>query len=139
MPHFRRFTRTCISAILTMLLTEIGGMHISLDLRKTDENGISIIVTMLSAPISWAISIVEPSAVANNKHPFIKNFILPVPDASCPAVLHKIHVFRHEQLSVEVRNLYGIMNVRVQVNSKHIGSHLYQLQLAVVEKRNKTR
>jgi len=45
---------------------------------------------MLSFPISSIISTVEPSSVARSKHPFIKNFMLPVPDASCPAVLHKI-------------------------------------------------
>lgn len=48
-----------------------------------------IILTMLSSPISSIISTVDPSAVANNKQPFIRNFMLPVPDASCPAVLHQ--------------------------------------------------
>lgn len=47
----------------------------------------SLSSTMFSAPISSIISTVEPSAVANSKHPFMRNFILPVPDASCPAVL----------------------------------------------------
>ena len=45
---------------------------------------------MFSALISSIISTVDPSAVAKSKQPFIKNFMLPVPDASCPAVLHKI-------------------------------------------------
>lgn len=44
-------------------------------------------LTKLFDPISSIISTVDPSAVAKSKHPFIKNFMLPVPDASCPAVL----------------------------------------------------
>lgn len=48
-----------------------------------------MVLTMLSAPISSIISMVEPSAVAKSKHPFIKNFMQPVPDASCPAVLRR--------------------------------------------------
>lgn len=44
---------------------------------------------MLSAPISSMISTVDPFAVANKRHPFIRNFMLPVPEASCPAVLQK--------------------------------------------------
>lgn len=44
-------------------------------------------LTILSSPISSMISIVDPSAVAKSKHPFIKNFMLPVPDGSWPAVL----------------------------------------------------
>ena len=41
---------------------------------------------MLSSPTSWAISTVAPSRVPMVRAPFSPNFMLPVPDASVPAV-----------------------------------------------------
>jgi len=61
-------------------------------------------LTKLSDPISSIISIVDPSAVAKSKHPFIKNFMLPVPEASCPAVLQDNYCCQY------VRKFYCILN-----------------------------
>lgn len=43
--------------------------------------------TMFSCPISSLISMVAPSRVPKMRHPFIANFMFPVPDASLPGVL----------------------------------------------------
>jgi hypothetical protein len=43
-------------------------------------------MNMLSGPISSAISTFAPSMVQMMRHPFIWNFMLPVPLASVPAV-----------------------------------------------------
>jgi len=59
-------------------------------------------LTKLSDPISSIISIVDPSPVAKSKQPFIKNFMLPVPEASCPAVLQDNYCCQY------VRNFYCI-------------------------------
>lgn len=61
--------------------------------------------TMFSAPISSIISTVEPSAVANSKHPFMRNFILPVPDASCPAALITVQIFYSEKVFTQLMML----------------------------------
>ena len=44
-------------------------------------------MNMLSSPISSAISTLAPSMVPMMREPFIANFMLPVPEASVPAVL----------------------------------------------------
>ena len=44
-------------------------------------------MNMLSSPISSAISTFAPSMVPMMREPFIANFMLPVPEASVPAVL----------------------------------------------------
>lgn len=62
---------------------------------------------MFSAPISSTISTVDPSAVANNKHPFIRNFMLPVPDASCPAVLQKDGTLYKKVIEKHAFSSYG--------------------------------
>ena len=41
---------------------------------------------MLSSPTSWRISTVAPSFVPMVRAPFSANFMLPVPEASVPAV-----------------------------------------------------
>lgn len=64
---------------------------------------------MFSAPISSITSIVDPSAVAKSTQPFIKNFIPPVPDASCPEVLQNIIIINSSMGSkytiLQTRNL----------------------------------
>ena len=44
--------------------------------------------TIFSCPISSRISGFAPSNVPKIRHPFMENFIIPVPDASLPGVLH---------------------------------------------------
>ena len=44
-------------------------------------------MNMLSSPISSAISTFAPSMVPMMRDPFMANFMLPVPEASVPAVL----------------------------------------------------
>jgi hypothetical protein len=44
--------------------------------------------TMFSSPISSRTSIFAPSNVPKIKHPFITNFMIPVPEASLPGVLN---------------------------------------------------
>lgn len=93
---------------------------------------------MLSSPISSIISIVDPSAVANNKQPFIRNFMLPVPDASCPAVLHQnlFHVMhqRKKKKKKKKLKLHGAFCIYFNYSKKWTSSDSFEMNLSHIIK-----